>query len=196
MRDNLGRPMRDDVFVRDARPEDAPILAEAQRTIARTPGRLASRPEEIVDEALREAIVKLTSDDRGAFLVAECAGAPIGHALLKPRDLAVTAHVVDLSLVVHEGHQGKGIGKKLMTALIARSKERPRVEKIELHVRSSNERAIGLYRALGFVEEGRKTRRIKLGPTEYLDDVYMALWVGESESAPASAGQPYAINQS
>jgi putative acetyltransferase len=45
-------------------------------------------------------------------------------------------------------------------------------------VRSSNEGAIALYRSLGFVEEGRKTRRLKVGAGEYLDDVYMALWVG------------------
>lgn len=167
-----------DLSIRDARAEDAPLLAEAQRAIARTPGRLASRPEEIDVGALRDAIVKLVADDRGAFLVAERGGTPIGHALLKPRDLAVTAHVVDLSLVVHEGHQGQGVGKALMAALVARARSNPRVEKIELHVRSSNARAIGLYRSLGFVEEGRKTQRIKLGPNDYLDDVYMALWVG------------------
>jgi hypothetical protein len=40
------------------------------------------------------------------------------------------------------------------------------------------ERAIALYRSFGFIEEGRKTRRLKIGPNEYLDDVYMALWVG------------------
>jgi hypothetical protein len=39
------------------------------------------------------------------------------------------------------------------------------------HVRSSNERASALYRSLGFVEEGRKTRRVKIGPNEYLDDL-------------------------
>lgn len=168
--------------IRDARAEDAPLLAEAQRAIARTPGRLASRPDEIHDQMLRDMIVKLAAggvdSGRGAFIVAERGGAPIGHAILKPRDLAVTAHVVDLSLVVHEGHQGQGVGKMLMTALIHRARSNPRVEKIELHVRSSNERAIGLYRSLGFVEEGRKIQRIKLGPNEYLDDVYMALWVG------------------
>lgn len=48
----------------------------------------------------------------------------------------------------------------------------------ERQVRASNEPAMALYRSLGFVEEGRKTRRLKLGPDAYLDDVYMALWVG------------------
>ncbi|MFY0534332.1 GNAT family N-acetyltransferase [Nannocystis pusilla] len=52
------------------------------------------------------------------------------------------------------------------------------MEKVELHVRSVNARAIELYRSLGFVEEGRKTRRLKIGPNAYFDDIYMALWVG------------------
>lgn len=65
-----------------------------------------------------------------------------------------------------------------MNELVSWARANPRVEKIELQVRSSNAGAIALYRSLGFVEEGRKTRRLKLGPNEYIDDVYMALWVG------------------
>ena len=59
-------------------------------------------------------------------------------------------------------------------ALIDWARASPRVEKIELRVRSSNHRAIGLYRALGFLEEGRFRHRIKLGPDKYVDDVSMA----------------------
>jgi ribosomal protein S18 acetylase RimI-like enzyme len=52
------------------------------------------------------------------------------------------------------------------------------VERIELRVRSSNTAAIELYRKLGFAEEGRFIRRLKIGPGTYLDDIAMALWVG------------------
>lgn len=65
-----------------------------------------------------------------------------------------------------------------MNELLRWARSNPRVEKVELQVRSSNDGAIALYRSLGFVEEGRKTRRLKIGSDEYLDDVYMALWVG------------------
>ena len=54
------------------------------------------------------------------------------------------------------------------------------MEKIELRVRASNDRALALYRRVGFVEEGRFSRRIKLGPDTYLDDVAMGLWVGSN----------------
>ena len=128
-------------------------------------------------------IVDLNERGRGNYLVAEHAGEIVGHALLEPLALAVTAHVVRLTIAVHEGHQGRGIGRALMHELLRWARADPRVDKVELQVRSSNARAIALYSSLGFVEEGRKTRRLKLGPGVYLDDIYMALWVGP-EPAP------------
>jgi ribosomal protein S18 acetylase RimI-like enzyme len=164
--------------IREARQEDAPLLAAAERAIARVPGQLASLPDEILDDAVRQKIVDLDGG-RGVFLVAERAGAVVGHAFLEPLStLAVTSHVLRLMIAVHEGHQRQGVGRALMNELLRWAKPNPRVEKIELQVRSSNARAIALYRSLGFVEEGRKTRRLKIGPGEYIDDLYMALWVG------------------
>jgi putative acetyltransferase len=165
-------------FIREARPEDAALLAAAERVIAGVPGKLASRPDEIDDEDIRKKIVELHNRHGGIFLVAERAGALVGHAFFEPLALAVTSHVVRLTLAVHEGHQRQGVGRALMHALLHWARSNPRVEKVELQVRSSNEPAIALYRSLGFIEEGRKTKRLKIGPNEYLDDVYMALWVG------------------
>ena len=102
----------------------------------------------------------------------------MGHAILEPHKLASTSHVVALTIVIHEGYQGNGIGRTLMRYLIDWAKANPKIEKIELHVRSSNVRAIHLYTSLGFIEEGRKTRQIKYGANDYQDNVYMALWVG------------------
>jgi putative acetyltransferase len=164
--------------IRRARQEDAALLAAAERAIAKVPGQLVSRPDELHDDAFRAMIVLLNDRGRGNYLVAEDVGAVIGHAFLEPLPLAVTAHVVRLTLAVHEGHQGMGVGKALMNGLLGWARSAPHVEKVELQVRSSNERAIALYRSLGFVEEGRKTKRLKIGPGHYIDDVYMALWVG------------------
>ena len=48
----------------------------------------------------------------------------------------------------------------------------------KVRVRSVNTIAIALYKKLGFTEEGRMIKRLKIGPDSYLDDVVMALWVG------------------
>jgi ribosomal protein S18 acetylase RimI-like enzyme len=164
--------------IRNARPEDAPLLAAAERAIASVPGRLASRPDEIVDDGVRQTILGLAEGDRGVYLVAEREGTVAGHAFLESLSLAATSHVVRLTIAVHEGHQRQGVGRALMNELLRWARANPRVEKVELQVRASNDGAIALYRSLGFVEEGRKTKRLKIGADEYLDDVYMALWVG------------------
>ena len=168
----------DELVIRKARPEEAAALAEAERVIARTPGRLASRPEELKDADFAQKILALSQSETGLFVVAEHRGTLVGHAILDPLKLAVTAHVVVLTIAIHEGYQGRGFGRQLMTHLVAWARANPKVDKFELQVRSSNERAIALYKSLGFVEEGRKTRRLKYGPDSYLDDLYMALWVG------------------
>jgi putative acetyltransferase len=171
--------MKRDHQIRPAKPEDAHILAEAERLIAREPGRLASRPDELKDEAFRDKIIALSNSDSASYLVMESQGAIVGHAILEPHRLANLSHVVFLTIAIHEGHQGKGFGRIFMEHLIAWARAHERIEKFELQVRSSNTRAIELYKSLGFVEEGRKTRRLKFGPGDYQDDLYMALWVGD-----------------
>ena len=164
--------------IRRARSEDAPVLAAAERAIARVPGRLASTPDEIDDVNVEKTIADLEDGSRGIYLVAEEAGVLVGHAFLERLLLAATSHVVRLTIAVHDGHRRRGVGRALMDDLLRWARSNPTVEKVELQVRASNEPAIALYRSLGFVEEGRKTRRLKIAANEYVDDVYMALWVG------------------
>lgn len=165
--------------IRKAEPNDASLLAEAEREIAKIPGRLVSRPEELKDDSFREKISALSHNDSALYVVLEQNGQIVGHAVLEPHKLAVTSHVVFLTIAIHEGHQDRGLGKELMRYLIDWAKAHPKIEKFELQVRSSNLRAIKLYEKLGFVEEGRKTKRLKYGPGDFQDDVYMALWVGK-----------------
>ncbi|HUJ63326.1 MAG TPA: GNAT family N-acetyltransferase [Kofleriaceae bacterium] len=170
--------------IRPARVEDAPALAQAERTIAATPGLLASQPHELSDERLAHKIAALARADNGCFLVAETAGQLVGHGMLDPLPLAATRHVVHLTLVAHSGWQGVGVGRALLASLIERATASPAIEKIELNVRASNARARALYRELGFSEIGRWRRRIKIGPGDYLDDVAMELFTPSPADPP------------
>lgn len=159
--------------IRAARQEDAEALAAAEREVARTPGRLVSYPDELRAEDFRAAIAR--AEQGGHYLVAELDGTPVAHAWLDPLGRRRVRHVAHLTIVVHEGFQGRGIGQALLSALIDRAREDRTLEKIELNVRASNERALRLYRSLGFVQEARWSRRVKLGPGEWVDDIGMGL---------------------
>ncbi|WP_308221914.1 GNAT family N-acetyltransferase [Lysinibacillus sp. BPa_S21] len=67
----------------------------------------------------------------------------------------------------------RGLSKLLIENLLKWAKYNPYIEKISLGVFSTNERAIALYKKMGFVEEGRKINEIKLHDNEYIDDVLM-----------------------
>lgn len=166
-----------DVTIRPARVEDAHVLAEAARAIAATPGLLASQPAELTDERFAHKIAALGSADNGHFLVAETAGELVGHGMLDPLPLNAVRHVVHLTLAVHTGWQGRGVGRALLGRLIDWAKAAPAVEKIELNVRAPNTAAQALYRKMGFTQAGRWQRRVKVAPGQFLDDISMELLV-------------------
>lgn len=168
---------RPPLTIRPADVKDAYALAQAERTIAATPGLLVSQPSELTDERFAQKIAFLESADNGHYLVAEADGEIVGHGMLDPLSLAAVRHVVHLTLVAHPGWQGQGVGGALLSGLIAWAKDATAVEKIELNVRSSNAPAQALYRKMGFTEVGRWRRRVKVAPGRYLDDVAMELFV-------------------
>jgi len=155
---------------------DAATLCAAEQATALTPGLLISRPHELQAEAFERKIELLEQD--GVYLVAEIGGAPVGHALLEPMTLIALSHIFSLTIVVHPGNLGRGIGSALMTALMEWAESHPRAEKVELRVRATNARAIALYQRFGFVEEGRFERRIRLPDGSYIADLSMARFVG------------------
>ena len=68
----------------------------------------------------------------------------------------------------------QGVGRFLLEALIAWAERHPQIERVGLRALSINSRALHLYAAMGFVEEGRRVQAIKLGPGQYADEVIMA----------------------
>jgi putative acetyltransferase len=158
--------------IRNATQDDAKSIAAATVETAETPGILVSRPHEVSEMQIARQIDSLPP--LGCFLVAEDDARIIGHAILDPMSIEALAHIRRLTLIVHPGHAGKGVGSALLQYLFSWCNSRPEVEKIELLVRATNEAAIKLYRKNGFVEEGRLHRRIRLPSGAFIDDINMA----------------------
>lgn len=81
-------------------------------------------------------------------------------------------HAGSIGLSVHEAHQGKGIGKALMAALIDLSDNWLMLKRLELGVLEGNERALSLYKTFGFEVEGVKKAAVARHGT-YADETIM-----------------------
>ena len=165
------------ITIRKAKVEDAHAIVTAEQEIAQTPGYFCSQPSELSEQNVIRTINVLGESENGIYLVAEQEGKIAGHAFLEPLHLKSICHVAQLSIGVHHGWQEKGIGTALMKQVIDWAKQSKTIEKIELNVRASNDRAIALYKKMGFIEEGRLKNRIKINESLYIDDVLMALHV-------------------
>ena len=92
--------------------------------------------------------------DRPEALIAESlAGDPIG--LVVVRVDRPEARSVELSLLVDADHWGQGFGMDMMQTILEACFDGWGVHRIGVRVEEGNERALALYRRLGFKEEGR-----------------------------------------
>ena len=78
---------------------------------------------------------------------------------------------------ITDEYTNQSIGTKLIEFLINWAKKQNDLEKICLGVTSVNERAIKVYRRIGFVEEGRQRYQIKYEDGSYGDDILMAYYL-------------------
>ena len=87
------------------------------------------------------------------------------------------SHVGTIGMGVAAEHRGRGLGQSLMRACIE-SARRLGLEKLELEVFATNAAARGLYRKMGFIEEGCIKRKRKFEGA-YDDLICMALFLDE-----------------
>lgn len=82
-------------------------------------------------------------------------------------------HTGEFGMGVLPEYRDMGIGAKLIEVLLEWAKENPIIEKVKLGVFATNERAVHLYKKMGFVEEGRCVREVKMGDGTYIDVIEM-----------------------
>jgi L-phenylalanine/L-methionine N-acetyltransferase len=83
------------------------------------------------------------------------------------------SHVRGLGIGIAQDWQGQGLGRRLIARLLDWADNWAGVLRVELTVHTDNDRAIALYRGMGFIEEGRhRAYAIKNG--RYVDALCMA----------------------
>jgi RimJ/RimL family protein N-acetyltransferase len=80
----------------------------------------------------------------------------------------------ELGMAVAAEWRGRSVGSALLAAAVDWSRERG-LHKLNLDVFAHNAAAIGLYRKLGFVEEGRRLKQYRRQNGELWDSIEMGL---------------------
>jgi len=108
--------------------------------------------------------------DKHIAVVAEADGKVVGSCEVTPRFGRMT-HVGSLGISVKDGYRERGIGQELMKE-VERQSPRLGLETIYLEVFSINDRAIHVYRKMGYAETGRIPACVKY-KGGYVDSVIM-----------------------
>ena len=172
------------IVLRPATVADATACAAIERTVFSQRGRRTPDADEVSISAHKKNISRLKRSN-GLYLVAVEKAEVFGFAYLLPATARRPSHVYRLFIAVRLDHVGRGIGSKLVAALLAWAHANERVGKIELIVCSTNHRARVLYAKFGFIAEGRFRRRLRRRDGSFIDDITMAYFpMGAANPAP------------
>jgi len=128
-----------------------------------------TREEEV--DWLSRAIAQLEKGNT-FYMVAEVAGKVIASSSVGKRRLRCENHVGDLGLLIRSSYRDVGIGTEMMKTLIDQARIMG-LKVLVLSVFATNERAIHVYKKVGFKEVGRIPRSIYRNG-RYMDRVIMA----------------------
>lgn len=163
--------------IADALTADAAAMLALHRTILAEGEWFVTEPDELsADVASRVQLVRdCARSDNSALLVAWRGPKLCGLVQLAGGVLRRTRHLARVEIMVDPEARGRGVGRRLMQAAVDRARARGVLRKLNLQVMAHNHVAIGLYRALGFVEEGRRVAEYRFPDGSYRDELLMAL---------------------
>jgi len=163
-------------MIRRSSLNDTDKIYSLYKEVARIPGGLARYEDEITVDYIENFI--RNSLERGLSLVMEADGKIVGELHAYNSGLRIFSHVLsDLTICIHPDYQNKGYGRRLfsrfMKIVVDEIKE---IKRVELMARESNERAINLYKSLGFKVEGAFRRKVN-GELEKLENNIPMGWI-------------------
>jgi RimJ/RimL family protein N-acetyltransferase len=167
--------LKKDVVIRTAKTDDASRILDIQKEVILEGAFLITVSEEFnkTVEQQREWIEGILANDKETVLVAETTSGVVGWVVCLSPNRIRLRHTSSLGMMIEKESRNSGIGRLLIEGVVEWATLNPTLEKLTLGVFSTNERAIALYKKMGFLEEGRKIREFKISDTEYIDDVLM-----------------------
>ena len=164
-------------LIRNGEKSDGVAVYEIFNLIHAETDYLLSYPDENTYNPEQEAIFleEKTMSSREIELLAVVDGKIVGSAGIEPvgkKDKV--KHRAEFGIGVLKEYWGLGVGKSLMKACIQCAKDAGYTQ-LELQAVSDNDRALALYRSLGFEEFGRNPTGFKSRTAGYQELVYMLL---------------------
>jgi len=162
------------VEVRPARPRDAASFLELLRDVV-AEGTWIRTEHVVRSEREMRRLFRRSVSPSAAFLVAAEGERVIGWLSISREEQRAVRHVATFGMGVAADRRGRGVGSALLAEALAWAR-RMGVEKVELTVYPRNVAGAALYRAFGFVDEGRLVRHSKKS-YGYEDEILMGMWL-------------------
>ncbi|MEQ6377017.1 GNAT family N-acetyltransferase [Bacillaceae bacterium S4-13-56] len=162
--------------LRSAKPKDAASILKHSRKVMMNTDFLLTTAEEMNYVPLKkekEWIKSILYHPNKLAIIAEIDEGIIGFLDFHGGHQLRTVHQGEFGMSVDENFRGEGIGRSLVSTMIDWATAHPILEKINLEVFHNNIPAIHLYKSIGFEEEGRRKKQVKI-EDEYFDLISMA----------------------
>ena len=163
-----------ELILRNAKEEDAQMLISGLKLMCGETRFLAKEPEEITLTTEEEIeFIRMQNESEGnLFLIGFWDGVYVGNCSFMGMSMLRNKHRVSMGIALQQKYSGKGIGTKMVETLLSVAKEKG-IEQMELEVVTTNERAIGLYRKMGFEIFGTLPDNMKYKDGSYADVYWM-----------------------
>jgi RimJ/RimL family protein N-acetyltransferase len=163
------------IILRSAKVEEAQMLIDYLKTVCGETRFLLVDPDEVsyTTESEVEFIKSKKESDNEMLVVAFVDGDYAGNCSFTTAGSGRRfKHRADIGIALFKKYTGFGLGRLMLTELLAKIKEMG-FEQAELTVVAGNDRAHHLYESLGFVDCGRIPNANKYQDGTYADDIHM-----------------------
>lgn len=162
------------IAIREIQERDARAFLALRRKLDEETTFMMLEPGErlTTEEEQHEQIAETLARDNQTILVAEAGGELAGYIEGVGGEYRRNRHSVYVTIGIRQAFAGQGLGSRLL-AEMEKWARGIGMHRLELTVMVHNERAIALYKKMGFVTEGTK-RHSLLVDGIYVDEYYMA----------------------